>query len=60
MKAPPIPQELMEYLETVYPDRMPASSMPHEQFLIESGRVELVRSLRVLFNKQNKTVLEKS
>lgn len=60
MKTPPIPQDLLEYLETVYPDRMPSSSMPHEQFLIESGRVELVRSLRVQFDKQNKTVLEKS
>lgn len=61
MKIPAIPGELMAYLESQYPDRSPSALdliLEPQQAIARAAKVDLVRSLRVAFDRQNKTVLE--
>lgn len=55
---PKVSPELIEYLERIYPDRLPSLGTPEKEIWYEVGRVAVVRHLRSIFDEQNQTVLK--
>lgn len=53
-RLPEIPLDLLELLEATYPDRCPTADTSHEEFLATASKVELVRTLRALYERQTK------
>lgn len=51
-RKPEIPLDLLEYLEAQYPDRCPTADTSRETFLNTASKVELVRTLRALYERQ--------
>lgn len=58
LKFPPIPKELLELLETRFPDRAPDLGESLDSIRFKSGQVSVIRFLRYVFNLQNQTILE--
>ena len=52
---PHIPEEIVKYLEEVYPDRAPDISMEEKLIGFSAGQVEVVRHLKDQFNLQEET-----
>ena len=52
---PHIPEEIVKYLEEVYPDRAPDISMEEKQIWFTAGQVAVVRHLKDQFNLQEET-----
>lgn len=59
-KFPPIPPELLEELERLFPDTMPAASLSIDEIRVRQGEVKVIRFLRQKYEEQNRTVLEKN
>lgn len=59
LKKPKVTKDILEYLETLYPDRVPPFGTHYEDVCRTMGSVEVVRHLRHIFNEQTKTVLSK-
>lgn len=57
--APPISQELVEYLDALFPDRCPDVSWNERKIWFVAGCVYVVRHLKQVQEEQCKTVLEK-
>lgn len=58
MKAPPIPRDLLEYLQKVFPDRLPDSPMASaEEVAALVGNQQVIRHLKVQAEKQSLNVL---
>lgn len=55
---PAISPELIEYLEGICPDKCPNLSTPEREIWFNSGKADLVRHLRSVFDEQNETVLQ--
>jgi hypothetical protein len=53
---PSVPKDLLEELESRFPDRVPNIDANHHEVY---GQVSVVRLLRRFFNEQNETILEK-
>ena len=51
-QMPHLTRELIEYLESVYPDQAPRLEMPERMIWMKVGQVELVRMLRLAFDHQ--------
>lgn len=45
-KHPPVPLDLLEYLERLYPDRAPDPLDSERQIWMKAGQADLVRKLR--------------
>lgn len=54
---PPVPRDLLEYLERQYPERSPLPTEKKAAMHHRGGKTALVRQLRAVFEEQNKTVL---
>ena len=52
---PHIPEEIVKYLEEVYPDRAPDISMEEKLIWFSAGQVAVVRHLKHQFNLQEET-----
>tara|TARA_R100001530_G_scaffold57252_1_gene41669 strand:+ start:992 stop:1165 length:174 start_codon:yes stop_codon:yes gene_type:complete len=52
---PHIPEEIVKYLEEVYPDRAPDISMEEKLIWFTAGQVAVVRHLKDQFNLQEET-----
>jgi len=52
---PHIPEEIVKYLEEVYPDRAPDISMEEKLIRFTAGQVAVVRHLKDQFNLQEET-----
>ena len=52
---PHIPEEIVKYLEEVYPDRAPDISMEEKLIGFSAGQVAVVRHLKDQFNLQEET-----
>lgn len=52
-ECPPIPAALIEWLERVYPDRCARPDMAERAVWIEAGSAQVVRRLRLEFDRQN-------
>ena len=52
---PHIPEEIVKYLEEVYPDRAPDISMEEKLIWFSAGQVAVVRHLKDQFNLQEET-----
>jgi len=52
---PHIPEEIVKYLEEVYPDRAPDISMEEKLIWFTVGQVAVVRHLKDQFNLQEET-----
>lgn len=50
---PHVPQDLLESLRQVFPDRLPRKNIPYEEFLILQGQQKVVDFLSAKFNEQN-------
>lgn len=50
--APLISQQLLDYLDEVYPDKMPDVTVPIDEVRAMSGSVRVVRKLKQLFRDQ--------
>ena len=57
-KFPLVSEELLKELEKRFPDRMPDNPMPHPDYLLRQGHIQVVRLLRHQFNLQNQNILE--
>jgi hypothetical protein len=55
---PPVPPELLATLEQLFPDRMPATSLSHDEIREAMGAVKVVRLLRLKFEEQSENILE--
>lgn len=56
-KEPAIPLGMVEYLETLYPDRCPLPGEADRQIWIDVGEANVVRHIRNLWNRQQKNIL---
>lgn len=54
---PPIPPNLLEALEEMYPERCPEPSWSDREIWIRVGERRVVRNLRRLFEEQNENIL---
>lgn len=57
-KLPPVPQDLLESLEKLFPDRIPDHFIPLENLRFVQGQISVVRLLRAQFAAQSKNILE--
>lgn len=57
-RFPPISKELLEELETRFPDLMPDFSDSPEAIRFKQGQVSVIRFLRTTFDNQNRNILE--
>jgi len=55
---PPVPQVLLEALETNFPDKCPHQFADIEELRFIQGQLSVVRLLRTAFDQQNKNLLE--
>lgn len=55
---PTIPEDLLEYLEKLHPDRSPSITDGERAIWFKAGQVALVRNLRWAFEHQNETILQ--
>lgn len=55
---PPIPQNLVDKLEEIIPERCPSLSMSDREIWFYAGKRELVRILKDHYESQNQTILE--
>jgi hypothetical protein len=55
-KAPPpvVPKDLLEYLEKLFPNRVPSIDTPARYVWSAVGQQDVLAHLRVLFNRQTK------
>ena len=57
--VPTIPKELLDYLEKVFPCRIPTSyQITEEELRILQGQVKVIDHLRFHYERQSKTVLK--
>jgi hypothetical protein len=52
-----IPPELLQFLEAVFPDRVPPLNMPERDLWAYTGKVELIRYLRSEMERQQEEAL---
>ena len=52
---PPITEDIIKYLEEVYPDKAPDISMEEKLIWFSAGQVAVVRHLKDQFNLQEET-----
>ena len=52
---PHIPEEIVKYLDEVYPDKAPDVSMEEKLIWFSAGQVAVVRHLKDQFNLQEET-----
>ena len=52
MEDPLVPERLVEWLEGIFPDRVPASDATDQQVRVAMGRAEVVRFLRQKCDQQ--------
>ena len=53
--TPFIPEDIIKYLEEVYPDKAPDISMEEKQIWFNAGQVAVVRHLKDQFRLQEET-----
>lgn len=58
VRVPPIPEDLLAYLEAVFPDRCPPLTTTDQEVRVLMGEQNVVKHLRAKFNQQNKTILK--
>jgi hypothetical protein len=56
-KFPPVPKQLLEKLEALFPDRCPDPEDTLDDIRVKTGEVRVVRLLRHHFDAQHKTTL---
>lgn len=56
-RVPPIPEDLLVYLEAVFPDRLPPPETSDQEVRVLMGNQQVIKHLRAKFNQQNKTIL---
>ncbi len=54
MKPPPIPLNVVEYLERLYPDKAPNTTDDLDLIRVKSGQVSVHRHLRRVYEDQMK------
>jgi hypothetical protein len=57
-KLPIIDKSLVEYLERMYPDVSPELGHTEREIFFRRGAVDVVRTLRRIFEEQNENILE--
>jgi len=56
---PTIPLEVLQYLEGIYPDRCPDTSMNEKEVWFAAGSAAVTRHLRFILEQQQENLLEK-
>ena len=54
---PPVPQALLEVLETNFPDKYPSNFQTLEEIRFTQGQLSVVRLLRTAYDQQNKNMI---
>jgi len=54
-KKPLVTKGLIEYLEVMFPDRCPDITASNRAVWMAAGKVDVVKHLRMLYEKQNTT-----
>ena len=57
ISCPPIPRPLLEYLQKVFPDKLPQYLGPPESMALLIGNQQVLKHLEAQFQLQSKTVL---
>lgn len=55
-RVPPIPREILEYLERIFPDKAPDLSDSDREVWAKAGEQRVIRKLRAEFSIQNQLV----
>lgn len=58
MNTPSISRDLMEYLQGVFPDKLPETYQNPEQIGMLMGQQKVIKHLLAAYNSQNRTVLQ--
>jgi len=58
MQAPPITDELMKYLMTIFPDVAPDEHETERKLMFRGGQVSVVRHLAAQKQKQEQNILK--
>lgn len=56
--VPQIDKILVEYLETLYPDKYPNIDTPDKEVWFKAGQVSVVRFLKSKLEEQNQNILK--
>jgi hypothetical protein len=58
IKAPIIDKALLDYLDSIYPDRMPAPNLPHDEYIRRASEVSVVRHLKMIHHEQQEDLIK--
>lgn len=56
-KLPVIDKNLLDYLESIYPDTLPNITIPERELWVNVGSVQVVRHLKSIYEEQNNNIL---
>lgn len=56
-KLPVIDKNLLDYLESIYPDTLPNITIPERELWVTVGSVQVVRHLKSIYEEQNNNIL---
>lgn len=56
-KLPIIEENLLDYLERVFPDKAPEPEMSDREVWMARGAIGVVRKLRAIYDEQNENIL---
>lgn len=59
-KFPSVPEDLLKALEETFPNVLPPKGCTIEDVRVKQGNQEVLEFLRTAFERQNKTILEKT
>jgi hypothetical protein len=57
-RFPPISRELLQELESRFPDKMPDQEDTIDSIRFKQGQISVIRFLRTTFDYQNRNILE--
>jgi hypothetical protein len=56
-RIPPVSRDLIEYLEKAFPERSPSINDSGRKIWMDAGKVDVIRHIRALYEKQERTVI---
>lgn len=55
MKEPLVTKELLAYMESLWPDRMPSPAVDPASWMFMAGQVSVTRKMKQVYDNQNPT-----
>ncbi len=55
---PHVSEDLLEYIERLYPDKSPSLKTPEREVWFRAGQASVAVKLRAVFDEQNENILQ--